>query len=140
MIRLLYRLLLFLHPPAFRREFAGEMLWIFDETTGAAARAQLFSDALLSLARQWLLRSGAWKLLVAGAGGLVQIVFGGLIFGLFRQFHGSPPAALEPRAGSAELMRLVYITTWVTGGILSTVIALALWINNFTGRRIRHDA
>ena len=69
---MLYRLLLWLHPPAFRREFAGEMLWIFDETRGAAVVAMLFSDAAISLARQWLLRSGAWKLVAAAAGGLAH--------------------------------------------------------------------
>ena len=31
MSRSLYRLLLNLHPPAFRERFAAEMLWIFDE-------------------------------------------------------------------------------------------------------------
>jgi hypothetical protein len=140
MIRLLYRLLLCLHPPAFRRAFGGEMLWIFDETAGAAARALLFSDALLSLARQWMLRSGAWKLLVAGAGGFVQIMFGGLIFGLFHHLHGITPGVIEPRGDSPEMARLIYMTAWVTGAVLCSVIALALWVRNFTGRRIHHDA
>ena len=30
-MRTLYRYLVHLHPPAFRREFAAEMIWIFDE-------------------------------------------------------------------------------------------------------------
>ena len=137
MIRLLYRLLLCLHPPAFRREFAGEMLWIFDETAGAAGRALLFSDALLSLARQWMLRSGAWKLLAAGAGGLIQIIFGGLIFGVFRRLHGVAPGIIEPRGESPEMARLIYIAAWVTGGVLSSVIALVLWAKNFNEKRLR---
>jgi len=70
-IRIAFRALLWLHPPAFRRQFADEMLWIFDETRGKQAAALLFSDGPISLARQWLLRSGAWKLAVAGAGGLM---------------------------------------------------------------------
>ena len=32
MIRAIYRVLLWLHAPAFRRQFAAEMLWIFDES------------------------------------------------------------------------------------------------------------
>ena len=51
MTRALYRWLLWLHPPAFRREFAGEMLWIFEEAS-AEGVAPLFADGLLSLLRQ----------------------------------------------------------------------------------------
>lgn len=140
MMRLVYRLLLCLHPPRFRREFAQEMLWIFDETAAGGPRAILLGDALVSLARQWLLRSGAWKLLVAGAGGLVQIVFGGLIFGLFRRLHDVGPGIIEPHSESPEMARLIYITAWVTGGVLCSVIALVFWVKNFTLRRIHRDA
>jgi len=60
--RNLYRVLLRLHPAAFRREFADEMLWIFDETSVRGRTAPLFADALASLARQWVLRSPWGKL------------------------------------------------------------------------------
>lgn len=58
MIRSLYRFLLRLHPPAFRRRFSEEMLWIFDETQSARrGTASLFTDGLGSLTRQWMMRT-----------------------------------------------------------------------------------
>src|SRR6516162_7417449 len=53
--RFLYRCLLRLHPEAFRREFADEMLWIFDELTARKSSVPLVVDAAASLARQWIL-------------------------------------------------------------------------------------
>ena len=78
MNRILYQWLLWLHPPLFRREFAGEMLWIFDSSVETEGVASLFFDGIASLARQWLLRSGSWKIAVALAGGLLQITAGSL--------------------------------------------------------------
>jgi hypothetical protein len=60
MTRRLYRFLLSLHPREFREEFAEEMLWIFDEAGRAVGALPLLADALESLVRQWLVRSGAW--------------------------------------------------------------------------------
>jgi CubicO group peptidase (beta-lactamase class C family) len=62
--RSLYRCLVQLHPPAFRRRFAPEMLWIFDEIADHDARIELFTDALASLARQWVVRVAIQKLLI----------------------------------------------------------------------------
>ncbi len=61
MVRSVYALILRLHPRPFRQRFAKEMLWIFDQTMGARARSALVADALLSLARQWTLRSEFWE-------------------------------------------------------------------------------
>jgi hypothetical protein len=63
--RSLYRWLLRIHPPAFRREFADEMLWIFDQVSARQSTLPLFADAATSLARQWVLR-GDWRKLPAG--------------------------------------------------------------------------
>ena len=57
MVRSVYASILRLHPRPFRQRFAEEMLWIFDQTMGPRARGALLADALLSLARQWTLRS-----------------------------------------------------------------------------------
>lgn len=80
MTRRLYRGLVRLHPPAFRRQFAAEMLWIFDEAAAAGGVGPFFADGLVSLARQWLIREGTWKVAVAAIGGLLHIslVLGGL--------------------------------------------------------------
>jgi Ca2+-binding EF-hand superfamily protein len=54
MLRFLYVCLLRLHPRRFRQRFAEEMLCIFDE---AGYRRALFADGIVSLCRQWILRS-----------------------------------------------------------------------------------
>ena len=61
MLRSLYRCALHLHPPAFRRRFADEMLSIFDQAHGTAAAFRLLVDALFSLSRQWALRPEFWQ-------------------------------------------------------------------------------
>jgi hypothetical protein len=60
MLRSLYRSVLRLHPPGFRRRFGAEMLSIFDQATGVGASFRLLTDAWLSLARQWALRWEFW--------------------------------------------------------------------------------
>ncbi|HEX4004192.1 MAG TPA: hypothetical protein VHX36_16190 [Candidatus Acidoferrales bacterium] len=65
MTRFLYRLLIALHPPRFRERFGDEMLCAFDESVPDRT-ARFFADGILSLLRQWLLRSSLWKM-AAGA-------------------------------------------------------------------------
>lgn len=60
MIRSLYRCALRLHPPAFRKRFADEMLSIFDQADGNPAALKFLLDAVLSLSRQWALRHEFW--------------------------------------------------------------------------------
>src|SRR5262249_50176378 len=57
MIRRFYIWLLRLPPPRFREEFAGEMLWIFDQAR-CDGLGRLVGDAAASLVRQWCFRSG----------------------------------------------------------------------------------
>jgi hypothetical protein len=75
MTRSLYRSLLRLHPPHFRERFADEMAWIFDETPATSGKAFLLYDGLVSLARQWVARSGMWKILLAVLAALIQAHF-----------------------------------------------------------------
>ena len=51
----IYRALIRLHPADFRERFGAEMMSIFEASS--AARPRLIADAVLSLARQWLLRA-----------------------------------------------------------------------------------
>jgi len=60
MIRWFYAGLLRLHPPGFRQRFGQEMLWIFDQAAANGGTAPLLADAVLSLWRQWTLRSEFW--------------------------------------------------------------------------------
>jgi hypothetical protein len=50
--RLVYRLILRLHPASFREEFGPEMLWIFEQEQQPGATVHLFLDGTLSLLRQ----------------------------------------------------------------------------------------
>jgi len=80
MLRGLYRSLVMAHPPAFRRRFAAEMLLNFEDAQECTGACTLFLDAILSLARQWLLRSGSWKVAAAVAGAFIELMAGGLIW------------------------------------------------------------
>ena len=75
MIRALYCSLLRLHPRRFREHFAEEMFWIFDEVPTTRERAYLLCDGFNSLARQWVIRSGMWKLVLALFIAIIQAVF-----------------------------------------------------------------
>jgi purine nucleoside permease len=79
-IRVLSALLIRLHPPAFRERFAQEMLWIFEEAGNAWGAGSLLRDAIVSLLRQWLIRSDFWKWLVAGIAGVDPLI---IAFGSF---------------------------------------------------------
>lgn len=79
MTRTLYRWLVGLHPPAFRLRFEEELLWIFDESIDTGAPL-LFYDAVVSLLRQWVMRSGMWKWALGGIAGALPILIG---FGSF---------------------------------------------------------
>jgi hypothetical protein len=80
MIRRLYRCLVWLHPATFRLRFEEEMLWIFDEGADAWGTESLVLDASVSLVRQWLLRSGLWRWVVAGIAGIIPLI---IAFGSF---------------------------------------------------------
>lgn len=73
-MRFLYRCLLRLHPASFRDQYAGEMLWIFEEAAAGGGVAGLFADGFASLVRQWVLRAGAWKVAAGGLSSFLMIL------------------------------------------------------------------
>jgi hypothetical protein len=77
--RLLYQALLYAHPPVFRRRFASEMQWIFDQTTPIGQQFNLILDAFVSLQRQWIVRRGVWKVLAAVFGAAVEMAMAGIL-------------------------------------------------------------
>jgi hypothetical protein len=79
-MRFLYASLIRLHPPSFRTRFADEMRLTFEEAAHSWGPSALLGDALLSLLRQWLIRSDLCKWLVAGIAGLVPLL---IAFGTF---------------------------------------------------------
>ena len=72
----LYRWLVRLHPPSFRERFGAEMLCVYDEAD-CGERRHLLSDGVVSLARQWVVRSRYWVVGVAVLGALLQLVLAG---------------------------------------------------------------
>ncbi len=134
MVRLVYAGLLLMHPPAFRRRFMAEMLYIFDQAPQATTSAiPLLVDALVSLARQWVLRSGAWKLAAAVLGACLQVAAGGLIWAALRhdsRWHGDAPAS-DPLALEG-LMRFSLVSI---GGIVLMVVTASLWMRRFMRKR-----
>ncbi len=66
-----YRAILALHPRAFRMRYGEEMLAIFEACEECP---ELFTDALRSLARQWLKSPEAWTAVGAVIGGLIPFV------------------------------------------------------------------
>jgi hypothetical protein len=149
MSKVIYRGLLWLHPALFRERFAGEMLWIFDETAPAEGAAALLADGLLSLMRQWLVRRITWKLAAAVMGGLLQV---GLVAALtmnhgpkaraatgnFPRVAAAPAGALEPRASRAAPQgRTIPSSTPVHGEPLAFGILFgAVFVYTFQGHRL----
>ena len=98
MIRSVYRTLLWLHPREFRREFAAEMLWIFDESAATEGSLRLCGDGFASLVRQWVWRNGAWKLAIGALAAMAQLL---LLSGLASLRGDGPrvralPKTIEP--------------------------------------------
>jgi len=102
MKRFLYRILIALHPSRFRERFGDEMMCVFDESS-ANRSAKLFADGLFSLARQWLVRSGLWKL-AAGAA-VSALLLCGWGFAFTQGTHTSLEWELQVLAGNPAYHR-----------------------------------
>jgi hypothetical protein len=105
MMRGLYRLLLHLHPYEFRQEFAGEMLWIFDEARSTVGVLPMFADAVESLGRQWLIRSGVWTYVVGVA---VNATLLSVALLIPQMFGGAPPKPAEPPVEASRQFPMHY--------------------------------
>ena|SRR5690242_18747609 len=127
--RALYKLLVQMHPPAFRRQFAAEMLWIFDEASQSGSALSLCWDGTVSLARQWLFRSGSWKLAVAVAGACLQIAAGVLICTTLGH------AGINSVHTIFAMSTLIRLILWSLGPVLLLVLAATLWVKSFTAAR-----
>jgi hypothetical protein len=145
MIRTFYRFLLWLHPPRFRREFAVEMLWIFDQAAESQGAFALLWDGLSSLARQWLVRSGSWKVAVALTLAVAQVGIGALALArlgprhLARLAADSVPFTVSTSGPLAHqpltIGMLMYLAVFVVGGLAVLTIGLTYWVKSFGTRR-----
>jgi hypothetical protein len=128
MTRALYGGLVRLHPAAFRSRFGAEMLLNFDEAAASEGTARLLLDALASLLRQWLLRSGAWKLGPALLGALLQAIFLGLFYRWQHGVHFPRPVAIHGGVPASPLMLLMI---YAASSIVIVVGLTALWVRAF---------
>ena len=135
-MRALYRSLLLMHPPAFRRRFAAEMLCIFDEAAATSGAFGLCLDALISLLRQWILRSGSWKLAAALLGAFLQVVAGGLFWLMLDRPPGDAGRPDLELAAMEWLLRFIVASVCA---IIMLVFATSLWTRHFTRRRMHGD-
>jgi len=132
-VRALYQCLLLMHPPAFRRRFAAEMLGIFDEAAPFTGAGGLLIDAFSSLVRQWILRSGAWKVGIAVLGACLQLTAGGLIWVALG--HGERAHDNVPAADAAVMDNLMRLILGAGLALLVMVSAASLWMTSFVRRR-----
>jgi len=125
-MRRLYRLLILLHPPAFRQQFGDEMLWIFDESRSDRGPS-LFGDGVVSVVRQWVIRRAIWKYPTAAAAA-------GLIFSLCSALAHVRPALPAYSDESTEMMLLLSASATVVALSL-TILFSVVWFRRSRSRR-----
>jgi hypothetical protein len=130
MTRALYMSLLRLHPSAFRRQFAPEMLWIFDEARISEGALLLLVDVVVSLVRQWFLRAGVWKVATAMLGALLQVAPA--------LWMGSRPRRWSIQSSSQVPIQtevFVAITMCMIAFIVFMVVAAVFWSTSVSRRK-----
>jgi hypothetical protein len=130
MMRSVYGTLVLLHPPEFRHAFGDRMLLIFDEMSAAnSAGIGVYFDALISLARQWIVRCGFWKPVVSVALSAL-LLFAVPFVRPVRSWAMPPDAAADLPADV-----LVKITLLTLGLISVILIAIVSWSRSVATRR-----
>jgi hypothetical protein len=127
--RSFYRFILCIHPPAFRRRFCDEMLSILDEGTARHAGFELLLDAFISFARQWLLRTDSWKLLLAIGGAFFQV------FGFAFSYKGRQSWIANHQAITPYMQELILIVLALMCSLFVMIMSLTLWTMRFQHRR-----
>lgn len=125
MRRFLYDRLLRMHPLDFRNRFAAEMMLNFDEAEQSEKTVGLFLDCLVSLLRQWLLRSGSWKLIPAVLCAFLQVT----VFSWHLRVRPHPAMGSTP----VDLGHLVLFIAAIT---VAVAVMTALCVRNFVARRV----
>jgi hypothetical protein len=117
MRRATYRVLLALHPPAFRRQFAGEMLWVFDRADGEGDASGFCEDLAGSLLRHWLRQPMLWTIAGAAAGGVLMLMWMSATASLVRP-HRSPTIEMD------NLLVIAVVSVIAISLTLITTVAL----------------
>jgi len=107
----LYRLIVRLHPAAFREEFGREMLLDFEESLTHEGAARIFFDALLSVVRQWA------RCAVSGGADRTCEAQASLLAGQYAPLRDQPLNVLELSRGlMASLMLVGLCGYWLSHG------------------------
>jgi hypothetical protein len=135
MMEFFYGLLVRLHPPAFRERFAAEMTLNFEEA-GRERAGRLLLDGFVSLLRQWLLRSGSWKLAVAVGIASLQLIGISPAWHLQRSLshfgHGSPSVRDQQDLG--------FIIVCATAFVVVLATMTSLWVRGLVNARLKATA
>jgi hypothetical protein len=126
----LYQAALYLAPPAFRREFSGEILRVFDEArleacaAGANAglwvfRARMVVDLVRAMGGQWLRTGWPW---IAAASIMSPLVMASAVASVWQRI----PLVL-PRDGNVDDQTLLAMLAAVVLLIVAATIILTLW-------------
>jgi len=118
MRRALYRFLLFLHPASFRRRFAAEMMWVFDEAVRDRQAAGFCADVAVSLLRQWARQPMLWSI----AGALV-----GPALAMF-WMSATRPRHVPARPSLVQVEDLLYLAV---GSLLAISLTLTMTVALF---------
>jgi len=96
--RSFYRAVLRMYPVGFRERFAGEMLWIFDETVAEVGVWRLSADAVMSVLRQRVAeRDEAGVSLGFGTVAQAAVVATFAVAGFFALLQQSVPLPTPPK-------------------------------------------
>lgn len=130
MIRSLYKLVLSMHPPAFRERFRDQMLCVFDEGCGAAFGSGFLSDALRSLARQWVRRVDCRIVSISA-------LLLALQFCWFWRVLQKPSGAVSAASGRPDTQSLELLLFALISILFGMIAGVAGWSVHVQGRRMR---
>lgn len=126
-----YATLVQLHPSDFRHQFGDQMLCTFDDMMADRAHGiPLCFDATVSLARQWFLRGGLWKICVSLA--LSAFFFYGFLVRPPRIRAWMVPPNPGPQIPAEDVVRFALVSVVIVCVIL---ISIVLWANAVNRRR-----
>ncbi len=125
-MRWLYRILILLHPPAFRKQFGDEMLWIFDQSRSEPGQS-LVGDAMVSVLRQWVVRRAIWIYPTAAA-------IASLIFSFCSTLARIRPALPAHSEDLGEMM-LVLSASAIVVALSLTILFSVVWFRISRARR-----
>jgi hypothetical protein len=126
-MRIIYYLIIYFHPRAFRIRFGGEMMSIFDEQQHDASETGLMVDGLRSLMRQWLRSSVFWTFTGAA------LIAGLQAWWIIRVLQKA--SSTEQSAAGADKHGAITLPVVIVFGFLATATTVGVWNFCFMRRR-----